>query len=634
MLSKTVRYLIGYSAISVGLISWSIHDSLTQSYNFTMFIVEMTDGIKLGILLNFIIFSFMIIMKLLQLIIFGELRIIELEHLFETLPFFIINLFLNLATGDNNIILNVLLMGFAISFKIFHILIFDRLDFLNLTIVNHLMTQDLTFMDALSVYLSSISFWLNLIFIGLDFAMAKFLIYDVFQGINSVTCLLFGFQFAVQGVEALTNYSKLLLGIYETLFYRIDKSPNMMSVRFPMDGPMEINGIPIEGTYPFPQPTPNTTEPEEDDAEDSESDQATLNEEDEEDEDMPEPQAPDPNLEFNFEDDDDDDDDEDQEKIWENKAYYTKAVDICAAILTSVSYIVFIYLLTFHSGSQLPLSMLQGTYSSIRKSYLEIKQLLLFIESSKRLDAQLPNATTEDLEQADNLCIICRETMHTPYDFIQLHHRPQPQRRCPKKLGCGHILHVGCLKEWLERSDSCPLCRRKVFLSEAEARAAAIAAANQPHPEPAQAQNPPVEVPEPPQAQPGNIPVPPPQTADIPQPTTVPIQQQQPSNIDHLNEVTTAPPVEGTSTQLTTSGEPNTQSTTCQTISLPHNALLPPGWILLPLEKPNPSAEGECEGDYKVSLSKIHSATLRIRRNTESGRAMIRTYELPREVIN
>lgn len=30
-------------------------------------------------------------------------------------------------------------------------------------------------------------------------------------------------------------------------------------------------------------------------------------------------------------------------------------------------------------------------------------------------------------------------------------------------MKCGHILHLGCLKEWLERSDSCPLCRRKVF---------------------------------------------------------------------------------------------------------------------------------------------------------------------------
>jgi E3 ubiquitin-protein ligase synoviolin len=36
------------------------------------------------------------------------------------------------------------------------------------------------------------------------------------------------------------------------------------------------------------------------------------------------------------------------------------------------------------------------------------------------------------------------------------------ERSRPKKLPCGHILHLGCLKSWLERQQVCPTCRRPV----------------------------------------------------------------------------------------------------------------------------------------------------------------------------
>lgn len=37
------------------------------------------------------------------------------------------------------------------------------------------------------------------------------------------------------------------------------------------------------------------------------------------------------------------------------------------------------------------------------------------------------------------------------------------QRLRPKKLPCGHILHFGCLRSWLERQQVCPTCRRSVL---------------------------------------------------------------------------------------------------------------------------------------------------------------------------
>ena len=69
-----------------------------------------------------------------------------------------------------------------------------------------------------------------------------------------------------------------------------------------------------------------------------------------------------------------------------------------------------------------------------------------------------PDATEEDLAR-DSTCIICREEMR-PWDAAD---NPGALDRVrPKKLPCGHILHLGCLKSWLERQQVCPTCRTPV----------------------------------------------------------------------------------------------------------------------------------------------------------------------------
>ncbi|KAL6454663.1 HRD1 ERAD-associated E3 ubiquitin-protein ligase HRD1 [Candida maltosa Xu316] len=545
----------------MALLSWSIYDSLSKSFNFIMFIVEFTDGIKLGILINFIVFLFLVVNKTLQILLFGSLRMIEVEHLFEKLPIFAITLLLNLATGDNNIIMNVFLLGLAMSFKVFHIIIFDRLDYVNLIIVNRINTRDVYFMEVVKHFGTSINFWLNVLFTFIDFSLAKFLVYDVFRGINSVTCLLFGFQFAVQGVHSLTYFCKLLLGIYEIIFYRIRKNDVR---RHEEEEQEETEETEVTDTF---------------DADAVRS--GNLGEADMEDE--------------------EEEDDDDLELVWENKPYYTKGVDIASEVLSAIAYLSFIYLLTIHSGLSLPLSMLQGAYSSLRNAWIQINQLRAFIESSKRLDTQLANADAEDLAQSDNLCIICREDMHSPEDYQRLFKKPQSSRRSPKKLKCGHILHLGCLKEWLERSDSCPLCRRKVF-----------------------------------EPQPGNVPQQPPPQANInlnqglreinevlqanppPQPQQRP---QEPTPTPHVEEQ-----VEGSSRDVALpSATTTTTNGLFQTISLPRNALLPPGWLLLPIEKTN--EEGV---DYKVKISNYHKADLKLQ-SKDSNTRNIKVYDVPKE---
>lgn len=68
-----------------------------------------------------------------------------------------------------------------------------------------------------------------------------------------------------------------------------------------------------------------------------------------------------------------------------------------------------------------------------------------------------PDATAEELAE-NNTCIICREDMH-PWDP---NNAGAVERNRPKKLPCGHTLHLGCLKSWLERQQVCPTCRTPV----------------------------------------------------------------------------------------------------------------------------------------------------------------------------
>lgn len=37
-------------------------------------------------------------------------------------------------------------------------------------------------------------------------------------------------------------------------------------------------------------------------------------------------------------------------------------------------------------------------------------------------------------------------------------------------LPCGHVLHNNCLKPWVERANSCPICRRNFNMVELTAR--------------------------------------------------------------------------------------------------------------------------------------------------------------------
>jgi hypothetical protein len=57
-----------------------------------------------------------------------------------------------------------------------------------------------------------------------------------------------------------------------------------------------------------------------------------------------------------------------------------------------------------------------------------------------------PDATDVELRRYNDDCAICRDSMDTA-----------------KKLPCGHMFHLTCLRSWLEHHGSCPTCRRSLL---------------------------------------------------------------------------------------------------------------------------------------------------------------------------
>jgi E3 ubiquitin-protein ligase synoviolin len=111
-------------------------------------------------------------------------------------------------------------------------------------------------------------------------------------------------------------------------------------------------------------------------------------------------------------------------------------------------------LLMFHG---LPIHIIRDVFVTSRDFLKRLNALLRYRRAIQEMN-QYPDATEEELAR-ENTCIICREEMR-PWDAAG--NPATVDRVRPKKLPCGHTLHLGCLKSWLERQQVCPTCRRPV----------------------------------------------------------------------------------------------------------------------------------------------------------------------------
>lgn len=142
-----------------------------------------------------------------------------------------------------------------------------------------------------------------------------------------------------------------------------------------------------------------------------------------------------------------------EEEIWEKKSMLLAVVDVVLglvnAILTPTIFIMFVTM------GVIPLNLTWEIFNS----FLELSRAVSMILKLQKTKRELMNSVVEpdlsDLERED-LCIICRDEM-------VIGGIAGNKRSIPKKIACGHVLHIGCLKSWLERSNGCPVCRKPVI---------------------------------------------------------------------------------------------------------------------------------------------------------------------------
>ncbi|ERN20188.1 hypothetical protein AMTRI_Chr06g201290 [Amborella trichopoda] len=129
---------------------------------------------------------------------------------------------------------------------------------------------------------------------------------------------------------------------------------------------------------------------------------------------------------------------------WERKAVYTFYLELIRDLLHLSMYLFFFLAIFINYG--LPLHLIRELYETFRNFKARVADYIRYRKITSNMNDRFPDATPEELNASDATCIICREEMVTA-----------------KKLICGHLFHVHCLRSWLERQQTCPTCRSYVL---------------------------------------------------------------------------------------------------------------------------------------------------------------------------
>lgn len=104
----------------------------------------------------------------------------------------------------------------------------------------------------------------------------------------------------------------------------------------------------------------------------------------------------------------------------------------------------FLILMTYYS---VPLYILRDVYVTFRSFMKRVHDMAQYRRATANMQERYPDATQAEIAAGDAMCIICREEL-----------------TAAKKLPCGHLFHMHCLRSWLERQQLCPTCRRPVLV--------------------------------------------------------------------------------------------------------------------------------------------------------------------------
>ncbi|XP_076148510.1 E3 ubiquitin-protein ligase synoviolin [Alosa pseudoharengus] len=133
------------------------------------------------------------------------------------------------------------------------------------------------------------------------------------------------------------------------------------------------------------------------------------------------------------------------ENPWDNKAVYMLYTELFTGFIKVLLYMAFMtIMIKVHT---FPLFAIRPMYLAMRQFKKAVTDAIMSRRAIRNMNTLYPDATPEDLQASDNVCIICREEMVTG----------------AKKLPCNHIFHSSCLRSWFQRQQTCPTCRMDVL---------------------------------------------------------------------------------------------------------------------------------------------------------------------------
>lgn len=128
---------------------------------------------------------------------------------------------------------------------------------------------------------------------------------------------------------------------------------------------------------------------------------------------------------------------------WDSRGLYSFYNELVTDLCQLTVYLAFfLYVHTFYT---FPLHILREVYITFTKFQRRCHDFIRYRRVVSTMNERFPDATDEELNAGDRICIICREEMVTA-----------------KKLPCGHMFHAHCLQSWLKRQLSSPTCRHSV----------------------------------------------------------------------------------------------------------------------------------------------------------------------------
>ncbi|ONH67678.1 ERAD-associated E3 ubiquitin-protein ligase HRD1 [Cyberlindnera fabianii] len=201
-----IGQFVAYFILSNVLVGLTVYPIIEKSPTFFAAGVQLSEGVSMIVLANWLVAVAIVIGKVIQTVLFGELRLIEIEHIYERSRFTALNSLFTLAMFSSE---SLLVPGFLtlilLFIKVFHWILKDRYEF----VFQHATRPSDIILTRNTVALG--------VFLYVDYCMIH-LCADSTFGSTPDVYFTFGFEFAVLFIDLFVETVRIGLNTWEVAY--------------------------------------------------------------------------------------------------------------------------------------------------------------------------------------------------------------------------------------------------------------------------------------------------------------------------------------------------------------------------------------------------------------------------------